>query len=210
MASLSWEWVRDCCVLKEDAFCQCVSNRIRVLILRHSWPTSSSLCLSVAEHRLQQCSSAPNSAAALRLLHDYAIWAATEASPPAEGALLFTPQSPVVALNVLNMRCTSQAVELLTKIGLLIVFACYFNPLFSTLPKGGVVFWPRVLGSKCQPVWSRGLHHSKSRRTLPLLEPLQRWQEMMLLVLISFPYLMILTDQPSTKTYFLVISVPFL
>lgn len=153
------------------------SNRIRVLILRHSQPTSSSLCLSVAEHHLQQCSLAPNSAAAHRPLHDYAIWAATKASSPAEGALLFPIQSLVLALNVLNVRCTSQATELLTEIVAVVVFACNLDILFSPLPKGGVMLWPCVLGSKCQPVWSRWLHYSKSRRTLPLLEPLQRWHE---------------------------------
>lgn len=55
------------------------------------------------------------------------------------------------------------------------LYFCVCVCLYSSLPTGGVVFWPGLLGSKRQPVRSCRLHHSKSRRALPLLEPVQRW-----------------------------------
>lgn len=67
-----------------------VSNLSGVLMLHHSWPTSS--CThSVAEHPLRQsCISLYFTAAQRGVLHYYAIWAATKPGPPAEGALPLT------------------------------------------------------------------------------------------------------------------------
>lgn len=125
-----------------------------------SFCITPALALFLAEFHLQQSSLSPNFAAAQRrVLHDYATWAATNALPPAGGTLPFTQPWLVLAVNVLNMRYTSQTTELLTV-------------LSSLLPKGGVVFWPCVLGPKCEPVWSCWLYHSKSGWTLPFLEPL--------------------------------------
>lgn len=73
-----------------DSFCLCVSNLSGVLMLHHSWPTSS--CThSAAEHPLQQSCISPYFTAAQRgILHYYAIWAATKPGPPAGGALPLT------------------------------------------------------------------------------------------------------------------------
>ncbi len=119
----------------------CVGNPIRVLILRHSWPNSSRT-LSVAEHHLQHSRLSPHSIAAQRrILHYYAIWAATTAVHPAEGTV---PLKHPHAVNALSMQCASQAVEVVIKISTLIVtwlFLLCAPPCLKVVLCFDRVFW---------------------------------------------------------------------
>lgn len=82
-----------------------------------------------------------------------------------------------IGMNVLSLRCTWASV----------VWRFMSN---ASLSAGGAVFWPRVLGSQCQLVRPCWFNHSESGWTLPLLEPLQRWQDPPFCFNIAVDYLM--------------------